>query len=132
MKKPCIIEFSSFGKSEEGYLSIASANDLPFKIQRVFWTYQTPSDIIRGKHAHHTTQMVIIAVQGSIRVDCVGKWGQNTFILDSPKIGLYIPSYCWHSMHYSHQALQLVIADTDYNESDYIRNFDDFINIIQS
>lgn len=130
MKEPRIIQFKRIGKPSEGYLSIVESNadaDIPFEIKRNFWTYFTPEEVVRGRHAHYETEMVLIAMAGRIVVNTEMPDGSiNVFILDKPDMGLYMPKLCWHTMQYSHNAVQLVIASTVYSEADYIRSYEDF------
>lgn len=129
MNKPHLIEFLEIGQSDLGYLSIGDSNSLPFDPKRVFWTYHTPEKVVRGRHAHYDTEMIIIACAGSITVNTEMPDGTvDVFKLDRPNIGVYIPKLCWHTMIYSHTAVQLVIASTDYNEKDYIREYNEFKN----
>ena len=130
MKEPRIIQFKRIGKPSEGYLSIVESNadaDIPFEIKRNFWTYFTPEEVVRGRHAHYETEMVLIAMAGRIVVNTEMPDGSiNVFILDKPDMGLYMPKLCWHTMQYSHNAVQLVIASSIYKEADYIRSYEDF------
>jgi len=128
MKRPEIINFKKIGNPAEGYISIfQNGSDLPFEIKRCFWTYYTPQEIIRGHHAHHETEMILIAAAGKIIVQTEMPGGiKNEFILENPELGLFIPKLCWHTMQYSHNAVQLVLASTAYSEADYIRNYEDF------
>ena len=128
---PYMIDFPQIGDPSVGYISFTHLNDsLPFEIKRVFWTYFTPESIKRGMHSHHTTQEIIIAVSGRIVVTTESGYGDiNTFVLDKPDIGLYIPSCVWLTMQYSHSAVQLVFASTEYNQNDYIRDYNDFKRI---
>jgi hypothetical protein len=126
--KPCILTFPSNGSVEWGYLSIAESRKIaPFDIKRVFWAYFTPNDIKRGRHAHIETEMVLIAVAGRIVVttEMPGQEPQE-FILDKPNMGLFLPKLCWHTMQYSHNAVQLVLTSTLYFEGDYIRDYEKF------
>lgn len=125
---PLIINFKRNGDSSMGYISIAEEqSQIPFEIKRIFWTYYTPEEVIRGKHAHHLTEMVLIAAAGSITVKTELIDGSiQEFILDKPDKGLYIPIMCWHTMQYSHNAVQIVIASSLYDENDYIRSYDQF------
>lgn len=126
--EPYIIDFSKIGESGIGYLSIAENITLPFNVERVFWTYFTPESIVRGRHAHYVTEQVLIAVTGRIIVTTDnGKGGIQTFILDEPDKAVYIPPNVWHTMQYSHTAIQLVLASTAYDASDYIRDYETFI-----
>jgi len=127
-KQPQLLIFKRIGKPTEGYLSIGEQNsDIPFEVKRLFWTYFTPEEVVRGRHAHHNTEMVLVAVAGRIVVNTEMPDGSlNVFVLDKPDVGLYMPKLCWHTMQYSHNAVQLVIASSLYNEADYIRSYKDF------
>ena len=128
MKIPYLIEFPKIGASDIGFISVAENSDLiPFDIKRVFWTYYTPESIVRGRHAHHSTEQVLIAVTGRIIATTETPDGEiQTFVLDKPNVGLYVPPQAWHTMQYSHTAIQMVLASTVYNESDYIRDYETF------
>jgi dTDP-4-dehydrorhamnose 3,5-epimerase-like enzyme len=131
MKTPRLIDFKKIGKPSEGYISIfQNGGDMPFDVRRTFWTYYTPEEVIRGRHAHHNTEMILIAAAGKIIVKTEIPGGQTeTFILEKPDMGLYMPEYCWHTMQYSHNAVQLVLASSDYSENDYIRSYEEFKKI---
>lgn len=128
MQKPYIIEFQKIGSPSLGYLSIGeNLKDIPFELKRIFWTFYTPEEVSRGRHAHFETQMILIAAAGRIVVNTEDVKGNiETFILDKPNIGLYIPKMYWHTMQYSHNAVQLVLCSTLYNEQDYIRSYEEF------
>lgn len=121
---PYVIEFDTIGRSVEGYISVAEfERSLPFVPKRVFWTYFTPHEVVRGRHAHYETEMVLIPVGGKIELftECIDGTEQ-TFVLESPKVGVYMPPFCWHTMRYSHNAVQLIFASTPYDPNDYIRD----------
>ena len=127
---PHLIQFKKVGESSIGYISVAENAHLPFEIKRVFWTYYTPESIVRGRHAHHQTEQVLLAVSGRITVMTEDALGEiKTFVLEKPEVGVYIPPNVWHTMQYSHTAVQMVFASTEYHEKDYIRNYDDFKTI---
>jgi hypothetical protein len=126
--EPKLITFKRIGKPSEGYLSVGEQNtQIPFEIKRLFWTYFTPEEVVRGRHAHYNTEMVLIAAAGRIIVNTEMPDGSlQLFVLEKPDVGLYMPKLCWHTMQYSHNAVQLVIASSFYDEADYIRSYDDF------
>lgn len=130
-QKPYIIDFPSNGDSQIGYISISeNLKDIPFEIKRVFWAYFTPDSVIRGRHAHHNTEMVLIAAAGKIIVTTEMPGGEkDTFILEKPNQGIFLPKLCWHTMQYSHNAVQVVLASTLYLEADYIRDYNNFLAI---
>jgi len=128
MTKPYLIEFKKLGSSDIGYISVSeNKNQIPFNSERVFWTYYTPEEVVRGRHAHYKTEQVLIALAGRIIVNIEMPDGEKMiFTLDKPNVGLYVPPHCWHTMQYSHSCVQLVLASTKYDESDYIRKYEDF------
>lgn len=134
LKKPYLIEFPRIGDDYIGYISVVEQGKIiPFKVKRVYWTYQTPEFILRGRHAHYSTEQILIAVNGKITVTTELQNGEiNIFTLDKPNLGLYIPPNAWHTMQYTENAVQLVLASTIYNEDDYIRSYDDFKKNIQN
>ncbi len=125
---PYIIDFPQIGDSCVGYISVTEQNDsVPFKIKRIFWTYFTPESVVRGRHAHHETEQVILAAAGRIIVTTEDAFGNiNIFTLSDPYKGVYIPPNIWHTMQYTHNAIQIVFASTEYNKNDYIRDYDEF------
>jgi hypothetical protein len=131
MKTPQIINFKKIGKPSEGYISIfQNGVEMPFDIKRCFWTYYTPQAIIRGRHAHYETEMILIAAAGKIIVQTEMPGAiKNEFILENPELGIFIPKLCWHTMQYSHNAVQLVLVSSEYSEKDYIRSYEDFKKI---
>ena len=128
MDKPYFIEFPKHGYPEIGYISVSeNQNHIPFEVKRVFWTYYTPESIVRGRHAHYTTQQVLVAVTGRIIVTTESSDGElSTFVLERPNQGLFVPPMCWHTMQYSHTAVQMVLASSVFYESDYIREYETF------
>ncbi len=119
-----IIDFGQIGGMGSGYLTVAQSQvSLPFTVRRVFWTYGTPTEVVRGQHAHYRTEQVLIAVAGRIDVTLEFSNGEvHNICLDRPQLGVYIPPYAWHIMHYSHDAIQLALASLPYAASDYIRD----------
>jgi dTDP-4-dehydrorhamnose 3,5-epimerase-like enzyme len=126
--KPHIIELPRLGNIEIGYISpINTIGGLPFDIKRTFVTYYTPDLIVRGRHAHYATEQFLVAVNGKIVVNTENAQGElDSFLLDTPYKGLYIPPNVWHTMQYQKDAVQLVFASTEYDEKDYIRNYESF------
>lgn len=127
---PGLLQFKGNGTAAEGFLfSTQAAAQLPFAVKRVFWLQQVPEDFTRGHHAHYTTQEVLVALRGSIRVSTQSQGGQHDFTLNNPQTGLYIPARCWVTLAFSPEALLLCLASTDYNPADYIRNYTEFQRI---
>ncbi|WP_172282345.1 sugar 3,4-ketoisomerase [Chryseobacterium sp. LAM-KRS1] len=130
MDIPHIINFSKIGSQDLGYITVAETQkDTPFEIKRVYWTYYTPQDVIRGGHAHKELQQVIFATSGIIEFNTLDLQGnRENFILDSPSKGLYIPKLIWRDIKFSHNAVLLCLASELYDEKDYFRDFEEFKN----
>jgi dTDP-4-dehydrorhamnose 3,5-epimerase-like enzyme len=129
-KTPHIIQMPKIGESAIGYITVGDSNNIPFSVKRSFWTYYTPESIVRGRHAHYETEQFMVAVCGKIIVTTESADKQlQTFVLSEPTVGLYIPPNVWHTMQYSHTAVQLVFASSNYKAEDYIRDYDDFIKV---
>jgi dTDP-4-dehydrorhamnose 3,5-epimerase-like enzyme len=129
LRKPYIIQFNSIGNTALGYISVAEEHqNVPFTIKRAYWTYYTPQDVIRGGHANISKELVLIAVAGSISVTVELQDGyKESFTLSKPHEGLYMPQLCWHTMEYSHNAVQVVLASNFYSPEDYIRDYNSFL-----
>lgn len=130
-KKPQFLQFDKIGSSRLGYISVAENFDnIPFEVQRVYWTYFTPQDVTRGGHAHLALEQVIVAVSGTITFMIEDLQGNKTeFILDSPEKGLYIPKHIWRDIKFSHNAVLLCLASEKYTEDDYIREYKHFLKL---
>lgn len=127
MKKPFLIELNKIGNSSLGFISVAEEGKLPFQIKRVYWTYFTPQDVIRGRHAHRKLKQIIFATSGIIRVvtETIDEEVKE-FTLDKPNLGLFIGEMTWREIQFSHNAVLLSLASEEYIEEDYIRSYDDF------
>ena len=131
-KTPHIIEFSSIGSSELGYITVAEyPQNIPFEIKRTYWTYYTPHHVKRGGHAHRELNQLIVAVAGVIEFTIENHLREQFFFrLEKPSQALYIPEKCWRTIKFSHNAVLLCLASLEYHESDYIREYDDFLKLI--
>jgi hypothetical protein len=127
-EKPHLINFPSIGSSELGYITVAEHNsNVPFEIKRVYWTYYTPQSVQRGGHAHHNLTQLIFSVSSNITIKTESLDGEKeTFILDSPNVGLYIPKLYWRDIIFSHSAVLLCLASEPYLVEDYIRDYGQF------
>lgn len=103
-------------------------NNIPFEVNRLFFIYDIPSGESRGAHAHKKCHQLLIATSGSFEVLLNDGINQRTFKLNSPTLGLYIPPGIWASeINFSGGSICLVLTSHLYIESDYIRDFSDFI-----
>jgi dTDP-4-dehydrorhamnose 3,5-epimerase-like enzyme len=117
---------------ERGNLSFfQNESHLPFSIQRVYWIYDVPGGEVRGGHAYKEMQEFIIALSGSFDVVLFDGKEEKKITLNRSYYGLYIPKMLWRSMeNFSTNALAFVATDSFYDEKEYIRDKDMFINEI--
>jgi acetyltransferase-like isoleucine patch superfamily enzyme/dTDP-4-dehydrorhamnose 3,5-epimerase-like enzyme len=105
---------------------------LPFAPQRLFIVLDVPSAEIRGEHAHRTCHQFLMCVRGSVNVVADDGHRRESFLLDSPRLGLYIPPRVWATQYgYSADGALLVLASEHYDGSDYIRDYDEFLAAVR-
>jgi oxalate decarboxylase/phosphoglucose isomerase-like protein (cupin superfamily) len=124
---PVIINIPKYPDLRGNLSFIEEDTHIPFEIRRVYWIYDVPGGEYRGGHAFIETEEIVIALSGSF--DVVLKTGSNErrFSLNRSYFGLYIPKMYWRTIeNFSTNSLALIIASTDYNEADYIRDFEEF------
>lgn len=116
-----------------GNLTVAEQlTDIPFKIERAYWLYDVPAGESRGGHAHKTISQLLVATSGSFSVTLHNGKCKKSFLLNHPWQGLLIKPGTWRTLDdFSSGAVCLCLASAPYNEDDYIRNFDEFLNYAQ-
>jgi uncharacterized RmlC-like cupin family protein len=107
-----------------------SNNQIPFEIKRTYWIYDVPGGDTRGGHAFKEQHEFIVALSGSFEVVVNDGNKKQIFLLNRSYNGLYIPNKMWRQMkNFSTNSLGLVVSSTDYDASDYIRDFQEFITL---
>ena len=114
---------------ERGSLVAIEGNDtISFPINRVYYIYGTDSDVARGFHAHKALQQIAVCVAGTCTMLLDDGKRKEEVIVGSPEQGVLIEPMVWHEMHsFSEDCVLLVLASEHYDESDYIRDYDDFL-----
>lgn len=111
-----------------GNLSVVEKNTLPYPIKRVYYLYDVPSNSTRGGHAHKKLQQCIIALSGSFIVVVDDGQERKEILLNRPDRGLLIPNGIWRELiEFSSGAVCLSLVSTEYDESDYIREYETFL-----
>ena len=112
----------------EGNLTFIYENiHVPFPINRVFYSYDIPGGEDRGAHAHKRCHQFLIAASGSFEVALDDGNSKRTVVLNRPYFGLHIPPGIWAAEQgFSSGSICLVLASENYNEDDYIRNYEDY------
>tara|TARA_R100001377_G_C3130114_1_gene89010 strand:+ start:149 stop:538 length:390 start_codon:yes stop_codon:yes gene_type:complete len=113
-------------------VAIEGTKDIPFEVKRVFYIYGAQPEVPRGQHAHYKTQQHLIAVCGSCSVTLDDGKQSVTYNLNQPNIGLLQDALVWGTMHdLSPDCVLLVLASEHYDDTDYIRDYATFQEIIK-
>lgn len=126
-----VIELKKKHDDRDGNLIIAeSKRDIPFEIKRVYYINNLENCIsVRGKHAHKELEQVIFCINGSFVLDLDDGNNKQTLLMNRDNIGVFLGKMLWHEMReFSSGCVLLVFASDYYNESDYIRDYNEFIN----
>ena len=124
------IDFPKIIDTRGNLTFIEGKRHLPFEIRRVFFIYDIPSGEVRGAHAHRRLRQVIVCLSGSLDVVVNDGREQKTIHLNRPTRGLYLPPMIWANMeNFDSNTIYAVMASTYYDESDYIRDFSEFVKL---
>jgi hypothetical protein len=124
-----LVEFPINHKLNGNITAINNFIEVPFDIKRVYYLYDIPSGAERGSHAHKDLKQLIVSLSGSFDVSVDDGNLKRTFNLNKPNVGLLLPSGLWRNLHnFSSGAICLVLASMEYMESDYIRDYEAFLN----
>ena len=111
-----------------GNLAVIQNDVLPFEFKRIYYLFDVPSTAFRGGHSHIAQQEVLIALSGSFEVVLDDGQEKRTVLLNKPNIGLLIGTGIWRELqNFSSGAVCLVLASDVFEESDYIRDYNDFL-----
>ena len=132
MNSPRITSLPFTGAEDIGQLVIAEHENLPFPVRRAYWTFGVPIEKIRGHHAHHKLQQLIIALHGRLEIVVeTPDRARHTFVLNHPTQALFIPQMCWREIRFGTDAVLLCPASREYDEADYIRSYYDFARLVE-
>jgi len=117
-----------------GSLSVAEfEKDIPFDVRRSFWVYGVPGKDVRGEHAHRECHQFLVCVSGVMKLVVDNGSLRKEYVLDSPNIGIHIAPMLWATQyHFSSDAVLLVFASLKYDSRDYIRNYEEFIQLVKN
>lgn len=127
-----MLEFAQNG-DERGHLVVVEGRqDVPFDIKRIFYIYGSDKSVVRGKHANRCSEFVLINVAGTSKVKVKdGKGNEVVFSLNRPHTGVYIPKMVWKEMYeFSEDSVLLCLASEHYDAQEYIRDYDNFVKIL--
>lgn len=125
--------FQPHGDERGQLIALEEFKDIPFQIKRVYYMYDTAEGIIRGYHAHKSLEQILICIHGSCKILLDNGEEKKVIPLEKPYEGLYVANNMWREMYdFSSDAVLLVLASQPYDEADYIRNYDEFMEMVKS
>lgn len=134
LKEKCpILQFADLG-DERGKLVVIEGNQaIPFDIKRVFYIYDSDSTVVRGQHANRESEFVLINVAGHSKVRITDGKEELIVKLDKPMMGVYLPKMIWKDMYeFSSDSVLLCLASTHYDGSEYIRDYEEYLKIMEN
>lgn len=119
--------------TKRGLLAVFEyGENCPFEVKRTYCIIDVPEGVERGFHAHKHLEQICVCLKGSCEFDLDDGKQKVTLRLDSPRKGIYLPNAIWHVMkNFSKDCVLLVLASDHYDENDYIRDYDEFLNFIK-
>ena len=124
------IDFKVLGDERGSLVALEGNRNIPFDIKRVYYIFGTEANTPRGFHAHKELRQVAICVKGSCQIVMDDGKEKEWVTLNTPSTGIFIDTMQWHEMHnFSEDCVLMVLANDYYHESDYIRNYQEFIEM---
>ncbi len=125
------VDFPPLGDERGSLVALEGQKTVPFAIRRVYYLFGTKEGVSRGFHAHRNLLQVAVCVTGSCRMVLDDGRSREEAMLDSPTRGLFIRNMVWREMHdFTPDCVLLVLASEHYDEADYIRNYDLFLEAV--
>lgn len=126
-----LIEFPKIENASGNLTFIENGRHIPFRIERVYYTYDVPGGAVRGGHAHKALRQVIVAMSGSFDVVLDDGTEKRRFHLNRSYSGLYVCPMMWREIdNFSSGSVCLVLASAVYDESDYYRDYQSFLSAV--
>lgn len=123
-----LLDFKTLGDDRGSLIALEENYNAPFDIKRVYYIFDTKEGVIRGYHAHINLKQIAIAVKGNCTFVLDDGKTREEVILNNPNKGLLIEGLIWREMKdFSPDCVLVVLASEHYDESDYIRNYDEFL-----
>ena len=122
------IQFKQNGDDRGHLVVVEGGKDIPFEIARVFYIYGSDPDVVRGKHANHRSEFVLINVSGKSKVKVDNGFTTDTFELNMPHTGIYLPKLLWKDMYdFSTDSILLVLSNEKYDPTEYIKDYEEYV-----
>lgn len=127
-----IIDLQRHSDNRGDLVAVERCSEIPFEIKRIYYLYNTADHVRRGYHAHKNLEQILICVHGSVTIRLDDSYTSEEVVLNDPAKGLYLKSSMWREMYnFSEDAVLLVMASELYDEDDYIRDYQQFCEMIR-
>ena len=124
--------FQPHGDGRGQLVALEEFKDIPFRVKRVYYMYDIADGVTRGYHAHKSLQQILVCIHGSCKILMDNGKEKKIVPLEKPYEGLYVANNMWREMFdFSTDAVLLVLASDVYDERDYIRDYDEFLRMVQ-
>ena len=135
LERVICIDLETHSEVARGNLTVVQSNDnIPFSIVRMFYIYGpygAPQNWDRGAHAHRESQQAFIAISGSFSLDVTNGQQKKTFQMKEPDRAIHVPPMIWARVYnFSSEAVCLVLTNTLYDASDYIRDWNEYLTAV--
>lgn len=125
-----LIPLQIHGDDRGSLIALEQDKNFPFTVRRIYYIFSTKEGVSRGFHAHKALKQLVIAVRGSCRFVLDDGKERVSMVLNNPAEGLLIESCIWREMHdFTSDCVLMVLADQLYDESDYIRDYEAFLEM---
>lgn len=126
------INFNKFSDERGNICFLERGKNISFDIKRIYYIYDIPSGKTRGEHAHKELEQVFIALNGSFKLTLDDGYNKESFILNDPSMGLYIPKMLWRTVDdFSANCICMVLASEIYKADDYYHDYNEFIKDVK-
>lgn len=128
MKNCKIVNFNEITDHRGKMIPIEYPKQLEFPLKRIYYIFDVKDGVRRGYHSHNDLEQILIAVHGKVKVLIKTPYEEEIVELDSPNKGLYIGPMIWREMFdFENEAVLVVLASHEYDENDYIRDWNDYL-----
>ncbi|SDA43153.1 dTDP-4-dehydrorhamnose 3,5-epimerase [Pseudomonas sp. NFACC15-1] len=126
-----ILTLDIIGDSRGSLIALEKSSQIPFEFRRVYYIFGTQPEVSRGFHAHKELRQLAVCVSGKCRMLMDNGVTKEEIWLDSPTKGVLINNLVWREMHdFTSDCVLVVFASHEYDERDYIRNYQEFTNLV--
>ena len=127
-----MLEFPQRGDERGRLVVVEGMQAIPFDIKRIFYIYDSNTEVIRGQHANRKTEFVLINIAGKSKVKVKdGRGNEAVYSLDRPHTGIYLPRMVWKDMYdFSEDSILICLASEHYDPTEYIRDYDEYVKEI--